>query len=414
MFVAAILVAQYAGTLDLLDTTRIAGRATQPPPTEFVTRTPGAVVIAADAATAPLAILRLRHRRLDCSLSYAPTFTASDLELGFNLQTLHAGTASVGWQEGLVRVTLSETATYGRFNSANLYQPPTAPSQPTTPQTGPGQVTMLNTAPAPTTIDVGSSNTNATIAVRASRRVTFTLSGGYIVSGGVTTFARQFLPEQFGPIATTSVTYAVSRRDSLATIASAQDTITSGVCPGQVFPTTSFCRQEAPIAQVQETFRRQVSPTTNLSLGAGAAASIQDTATERDLVILPVAVASVSTRLTAQRTFTVSALAAPNVDVRTGLVSDRVQTTASLSDRLSPAVTLAVYAGWLQSVPFPRDDPFPVTAFNGGIDVRIRVHRQVDLGLGYQAFWQDQSGYGTVVSQIGYVSVTGRVPTLHF
>ena len=45
----------------------------------------------------------------------------------------------------------------------------------------------------------------------------------------------------------------------------------------------------------------------------------------------------------------------------------------------------------IQSVPFPAQDPFPLTALNSSIEARILVDRQVDVSLGVQVYVQEQT-----------------------
>jgi hypothetical protein len=102
------------------------------------------------------------------------------------------------------------------------------------------------------------------------------------------------------------------------------------------------------------------------------------------------------------------------VDVRSGLASNRVEGTASLSEKATPTVLFSVTAGAMQSLPILVSDPYPITMLTGSVETRVGLDRQVDVGIGCQAFWQDQTGYGTIVSAIGFVTVTARAPTLHF
>jgi hypothetical protein len=426
MIASTALAAQYAGTLDLSDTTRLAARATQPPPID-PTPPPGKIVLAADFSTVANARLRLSDRRWDYTLSYSPSLTATDLERRFIPLTLQAGSATVGWHDRFLRLLVSETASYGQLSSALPYQAPAAPTQSTTPgqatapsqtttpgqPTAPGQATLLQST-APVTLDVGGSDTSASMALRSTRRITISLSGGYGVSGGLTTLTKTVIPEQYGPRVGASVAYVLSQRDSLTTLASAQETITSGPCPPPSF--TPFCVERTPIVQVQESLRDQLSATTTLTVGVGAAASVVRTLTLEELVIQPIGVAALSDRFgtLGASTFTLSAQLAPVVDLRTGLPSYNVQTTAALSDWVAPTIMLGLTAGLVQTVLYPNTNPYPLTALSGGVEARIRLDRLLDVGLGVQEFWQEQLRYAPLASTIGYVSVTGRARTLHF
>jgi hypothetical protein len=430
MIATAVLAADYAGTLDLLDTTKVAARATQPPPI-VSTPTPGKVVLAMDISTVPAARLRLRGRRWDCALGYSPTFTASDVELGFDVQTLHTASTAVGWQDRFWRVGLTESASYGRINTVYLYTqptggqpvPPTAgqpgAAMPPTPAQGAGSGTATcnganGNGGSTCAIDYGSSDTSGSLALRTGRRVTLSLSGGYSVSGGLNTTAQEILPKQYGPRVGAVVAYVASRRDGLDTAASAQETFTSGGC-ALPLPPTQFCNEQVSIVQLQETLRHQLSPTSTLSLGAGAAASRVQVPRD-ELVIQPVVGGTFSDRFghRGANVFSLSTQLAPVVDIRTGIPSERVQTAASLSEPIAPYSTVSVTAGWLQSVPVPTSDPHALTVLSGGIEARIRLDRLLELGLGALESWQNQSGYVTLASTIGYVSLTARAQTQRF
>jgi hypothetical protein len=428
MIATTALAAQYAGTLNLSDTTKLAARATQPAPLAPPPNPPGKIVLAADLSTIANARLRLSDRRWDYTLSYSPSLSATDLELSFIPLTFQAGSAAVGWHDRFLRVLVSETASYGQLSSALPYQPPTALAQSTTPgqatapgattapaqPTAPGQATLLQSA-APTTLYVGASDTSASMALRSTRRVTISLSGGYGVSGGLTTTTKAVIPEQYGPRVGAAVAYVLSRSDGLATLASAQETITSGPCPPPSF--TPFCVERTPLVQVQESLRHQLSATMTLTIGVGAAASVVRTLTLEELVIQPIAVVALSDRFgtLGASTFTLSAQLGTVVDIRTGLPSYNVQTTAALADWVAPTIMLGLTAGLVQTVPYPpNSNPNPLTALSGGAEARFRLDRQLDVGLGVQEFWQRQTGYDPLASTIGYVSVTGRARTLHF
>jgi hypothetical protein len=340
MMVTAVLAAQYAGTLDLLDSTRIDGRASDPAVAVTVGDRPEKVIVAADFTNTASARLRLRDRRWDYSLSYSPSLTAPDLELALDppptngtnpaapavLQTFGA---SIAWHDRFVAVIVSESGSMGALSTALPYQlpataqaadtpgqtttpnqgttpnQPTNPSQPTTPAQptnpgamNPGQTLNPGQSAGSTgnggqanlllrqgTILYGASNTNVAIAARLGRRTTAYVGGGYAFGGGLDANARLALPEQFGPSATASVGHTISPTDTLSVAASGQYTITSGLCaPGQApqtnagpFTTTSaFCRTIVPAAQALGGFHRQLSTTSTLSLNAGASVDVID------------------------------------------------------------------------------------------------------------------------------------------
>jgi len=508
MLATAVLVAQYAGTFEVLDTTRVQGRASQPAPTVSIgppaantgLQAQGKDVVSVDVSTIPMARLQLKDRSWDSTLSYSPSFTAGELELGLNVQVFHVGLASVGWHDRAWRLLFSEAGSYGQFN--------TAFQQPTTTQ---GQSMSLQPVAGFTTIDAASSITSGTAALRATPRATLVLAGVYTVSGGVTSLAQQVLPKQYGPGGFASLAYLLSRRDTAVTLASVHNSTTSGACPGQALqqPAT-FCEETATTSELQETFRHQLSPVANLSLSAGVAASVVEAPSfGQELVIEPTALIAFTYRFgspmtnlgstlatstpgatsasatsangdsaraaagdgegrradaTIDATGTQSGPAAPGsspgtspdasatpgpdargsgavdaaagstpglptgrmnelaltaqlspiVDPRTGLVSERVQALASLSRRVTSATTLRLTASFLQSVPVPKDDPYPITSVNASVEVRTLVDRQLEVGVGALELWQDQSVYGTLTSTVVYMTVTARAPTVKF
>ncbi len=445
MIAITVLAAQFAGTLDLSDTTRIGARANQPVPTvNLSSGGQGKDYIAADFSTAPGARLRFNDRHWDYSLSYAPTVTAGNLEFQFAPQVLQIGAATVGWHDRFLSVTVSESASYGRVSSGlfttlgggaagqavmspsgSMTTPAMGPT--TTPATGPTTMTPgMQSAPGAqsqaqpannlTDSEFGSTSTLGNVSLRTDPRTVFSLSGGYLVSGGLNTAAKLSFPNAYGPLATLSVGYALAQHDSFTLSALGQETTTSGVCPPPQPVPPALCVERAPVVQLQGTFHHPLSGSTNLNLGAGVAGYIIQTPTLEEAVIQPVGSATLSGRLSPgglSRWALIGALA-PNVDIRTGLVSDRVQTTASLSELVAHNVTFVVTTGALRSLPFPKSDPFPLTSVSGGVEAQVRADRLVEVDLGLQEVWQNQTGYGTLALTVGYVSVTARMQTLNF
>ncbi len=446
MIAIAVLAAQYAGTLDLLGTARVDARVSDPLNLVDVSNRTEQIVIAGDAFLTATGRLHVSDRRWDYTLTYSPSFTAPDLELEFDSvppgtttpTSIQAATASIAWHDRFASVIVSESASYGALSTALPYQAQgTAAGQTATAAQAmtPGQ-TMSAGQTAATgqtallsvekTVPFGSSNTSATLTLRPERRTTVTVTGGYVSSGGLDPDARKVLPEQFGPSASASLGYATSPADRLFTVASAQDTTTIGPCPPPLFgpapPGAPFCRTETPIAQIEETLRHQLSSAATLSVGAGLAVSVVQTLVtptqveDRNLAILPVAGVIYSLQLnpTGTHSLLLSSQLSPNVDLFTGLLSERLQTLAALTDQVAPRVTLALTAGVLRSLPFPTTS-YALTTVSGGAEARIYLTQQIDLLLGEQNVWQEEAGYASQpVSLVGYAGVTARAPTLHF
>jgi hypothetical protein len=188
------------------------------------------------------------------------------------------------------------------------------------------------------------------------------------------------------------------------------------------------------ILQIQEAARHQLSTTATVSAGVGAATLVQPIANKESRTVLPTGVVSYAERVRAidnldAGTLTLSETLAPVVNINTGLPSPNLQTNTSLMNPVAPTVIVSVAAGLSKSVPFFDGDHYPLTALNGGLDVRFRVTPQIDVALGVSGFWQQQRippSVGatpgttaapqttTMYSETGYVSVTARAPTLRF
>jgi hypothetical protein len=181
------------------------------------------------------------------------------------------------------------------------------------------------------------------------------------------------------------------------------------------------------------------------SLGVGVAKVLVSTdpqglANGEDLTILPIANFTFIDRLgtlenpqEGTTTAMLSMLLSPLVDVYTGTVNEILQPTATLTARLTATASLRFNAGLVQSIPVPKAG-YPLTGLSGGIDLRLRVTRLLDVNLGVQAYWQRQVTPGTIAegetnaqaaatapavaseagSEIGYLGVTAHLPTLRF
>src|ERR1700730_14152678 len=116
MIATAVLAAQYAGTLDLLDTTTVRARGTQqknaPAPGMPAQTTTSFGV---DFATTPAAGLRLADRHWEYTLRYSPVLTIPNLEQGFEPQLLHFASASVAWHDRVAGFRLAEGSSYGQL-----------------------------------------------------------------------------------------------------------------------------------------------------------------------------------------------------------------------------------------------------------------------------------------------------------
>jgi hypothetical protein len=447
MVVTAVLVAQYAGTFDVADTTRFSLRASQPPPYADAhvngKTVPGEILIAADASTSASARMSLRMRRWVCSFGVTGSLSATDLEEGLQLPPLVTvgANASQGWRERMVSLTLSESGSYGLVSAAIPYQQtpaastmmptqPGMPVQPTMPgQPGPtqgqpptqGATTLLSQQG---TLTTGAFDGSGSLSWRGWRRTAFGVQGGYSISGGMDATSRQVLPRQDTPHGGINVSTPLSRHDTLSLSLSGSDTITTGLCT-LVAPTAPGveCREEVPGAALNAAFRHGISRTGTVSVTGGVAATVAATPGLNELVIIPVGAVSLGDTI-GRSSYAFAATFAPSVDIRTGLPSNRLVLSANLVDRVVPRANLNFGAVMTQSVPFPAEDPFPITAFSGSLEVRFLADRRAVLGVGLQGSLQHQSLAGPNsaapggpewnATEIAFVSVTANTRTLHF
>jgi hypothetical protein len=445
MLVTAFVAAQLAGTLELLDTTRVDARWSYPL-TIVTSPRREEVVIAGDVSTVPLARLVLRGRHLQLTMTYSPNIIAPDFEIPDPIQVLQTLTAAAAWREREVTVTLLENASYGQLNSTYLYGGGLAsgatqglPSQTTTGTgtaepgggaTGGGTTTASTAAAIPGSIPFGSFTTMALVNARLSRRYILVVSGGYQVSGGLETAAQletaaeAYLPLQYGPLGMASLTYRLSANDSVSAIANGVEATTYGGCPppltGNAPAITAICRTESLTSVLQANVRHAFSARTTLTVGAGAAVTIEPTQVElqpgvvpEDLEILPYATVSLFHRFQGPDSLLLTTQLGPVIDSRTGLPNERAQALLRLTRAITERVTMLAAGSFTQSVPI-GSDPYPITALNASIESRTLINRQLTVLLGLAGVWQSQVGYTNVGAVIAYAGLTGRLPTMKF
>jgi hypothetical protein len=428
MLPATVVAADYAGTLDLLDRTEFRVRTTQEVDTVpgFPNNTQTAVGY--DLFTQPTIRARVLDRRWDFELSYAPSFTFADLELGFTPTILHIGDTRVGWHDRFVTVTLMQGASYGQLNGA--YIAPTS-----TQQLVPGQPPIVMAAPAPTTVDYLASRTTGSIGVRLDRRNLVTASGEYDVIGGTNAVSRLTVPEQSGPRANATYEYIASRRDQLLTTALFQSTDFLGL---QCLPSDGnaaalySCSPQSRIFQGGEAVRHRITRRASVSLGAGFAASVSRLQTEGPFqtAYYPTGEALLTVDLqrppegalgmpaqeggqaTVASTLRVSARLAPLVDIRTGNVYNAAAAEGSFVVPASARLAFHASGGFLQYL--PSGSVGAVTLVHSEAEVAYAVDPYVSLALGERGIWQQQIGFGTFVSTYGYLAVTVREPRFTF
>jgi hypothetical protein len=361
--------------------------------------------------------------------------TAPDLEndvgcrgCSETVQVFDFADAGIAWHSRRLRLALTENASGGLFNSSNLLQPlPTAPTAPgtTMPPTAPMPVQL---APAPSTITTGSTRTAATMGYQLDRLSGLGADVAYLVAGGLDDASRAYLPLQQTARADAFFDQAVSRRDHLSTRGYAQDTqFSSGPCLALVGATATTattgvvqCAPHDVLVQVAESWRHQISRAMSLTMsagvtdvrvtGAGPQTSVWcDGSSDCFFPNADVAFSSLlgfrgSTQLL------VDASLVPLVDLRTGLVSDRLQVVASLSGRLTRRVALYVDLSGSQTV--PPSDPLAASIVTGGVGADFRLTRRLTLSCTERALWEEQSGFGRFFTSLTSVNVTVTSPML--
>jgi hypothetical protein len=425
-----IVLADYAGVLDLHDRTEVRARTTQElaAPAGFPTNSQ--TNIGLDVFTQPTTRVRLFDRQWTFEAAYAPSFTFPDLELGFTPSILHLGDLHIGWADRFVSVGLTQSITYGQLNSAFFV--PTSMQQPI-----PGQPPMIAATPVPVSVDYIGSRSAGNVTVRLGRRSLLSMSGEYDVYGGTNAVSRLTVPQQYGPRANVTYSYLLSRRDQLLTTALFQSTNFLGLqcLPPDGNPAATFaCSPESRIVQGQETYRHRVARNIDFAAGMGLAASVSRLQNDQPFVttyyptgegVLTVAFARPSEEVFGRpphqpedraavvaSTLRLAARVAPLVDIRTGKVSNAVVTEGALVVPVSNLVAFQTGAGFLQYV--PTGSVGAVTLFHTEAEVDFVADSDVTFSIGERGIWQQQNGFGTFVSTYGFVAATVRAPRFTF
>jgi hypothetical protein len=494
MLTPPLLLADYAGYVDVSDRSELQFRTTRQlsspltaaiaPTTMGGATAAGTVTPALPAAaldnngldffTTPQLRVSMTNRRLEFTFSYLPSLTVTDAELvgGAQVQILNAGSVGAAWHaDRQVTVTVLEDGTYGRYNSANLTPVPgvnaatgttmtggtqapptatgTATAPPMTTMTGTGANPALQVKPVPQTITVLSTRTAANVSVQADRRTHVTMGAAYYATGGLGS-SQINLPEQYGPSADASLIYDLSRHDASLTAAraySSQFVAVPCLALTGYGSSADVCRPHDDVATITQGFRHDLERTTSLTAEAGVAfvrALNQDDQADRS-VWLPSGRVSVAHRVApmvegakaaagvvqAANEAQASVQLAPLVNSLTGGVSNFVQATGLLTQRLGPALSLRGTVGGGQAI--PAGSPSASTLAQGEVELDFIVGRQVNLAAGARAFWQRQAQLPTTTgasvvyiapgtpvafaeffSAIVYFAVTVRAPELRF
>ncbi len=427
MIATAVLVADVASTLDLSDRSEVRARSTLQTSANGApaTSAPGAPQLGVDVVTTPEARLHTSDRRWDLNVGYSAGLIAPDVEQGFTPQVLQTGSVAVSWHDRTIRWMVGQDGTYGVENSAYLL--PTTPAAPTAPGQPPATV---STAPRPGTITFGYSRSYVSVAVHLDRRTNVSAGVEYLVSGGLDATSQQQLPEQTGPRATAELDYALSRTDSLATLASGQQADFSAA-PCAAGATSGTCELSDRIAQATERLRHALSRSMTASLSAGVAlTSVRFHSSDAyGDTFFPVVEAGLTDSFGTRGRSSIDLFVrlAPFMDVHTGIVLQSLQGTATLREWLTRHVTLHAATGATQEL--PTSDPAATFIVYGdvGFDYHVDPSHEgpagaagagapgpIDLSMGERWFLQSENGLGAFVSSFGYIAVTVRERTLHF
>jgi hypothetical protein len=443
MLAPIVLLADYSGTLQVADLTEVRARTTDqsgasaPAGTTTTTAVPAAKTqgsyFSLDVFTQPQLHLHVKSRVWDYDLEYRPSMTLPDLETGTfcsvkpvttSLQptcsqpsVLHIGSAGVSWHDRRVRLSVTENASYGQFNSAYLQTPsvPTTPTTPGAPPTAPpGQL-----APAPQTITYLGTTTALAVDARLDRRTMLDLRTEYTARGGFNAASRAVLPEVYGPRTDAKVVYALGPHDEAVTAAYVTAlSFSPQPCydASSGLPTGNTCTPRDQIAQATEIIRHALARATTVTAGGGLAVArvSADRGAPYDVNVFPVAQAGITQGFGWRGLSTLSAEVgiAPLVDVLTGHTSERLYGDAALAEAFSRSLSVSLSVAAAQTV--PPSAPLAATYVRGGLDLVCKVTRSLELSLGERGAWQKEVPFGTFFSTYGYFDVTVRAPELRF
>jgi len=442
MLTLFLLGAGLAGTFTVTDQSDVRTRLTY-------SATPGSPATSAsgfDLDTTPSAQMLLHDRRWSLSFGYSPSFTLTDLQLGYNpdfFQTLFAG---VAWRDRRVTLTLTDSVSYGTFRSSYLFQPGAqTPEQTVNPTPGatpgstpggapaPGTAAGMVTPPATLqlapntlqTISYLSNRSSAAVLVTPGPRVGLAFGGSYTLAGGLGS-DQSLVPFERGAEADVSFGYAVSRRDHFLTSVSAQDELYIGApcfaADGTALPVPPevTCRPETQGITLLMGASHALDPHTTLSLSAGP----QFFRTRSDtgdpwvstLVWYPSVQSSYTHRFatTGLAALIVSVVAEATPDYRTGVVSELTEADLALLYVVNGTVSITMDAAAGQTL--PPDSPVASTIARTGAeaDFRLDHHGRLTLRTGLTGQWQTQNSFGNFFSTFGYFAVTAATPALRF
>ncbi len=412
---AVVVYADYVGTVDVSNRTEVRARHT-----EGATPDPSF-----DLVDTPTARVGLRDHQYDYTLGYTAVTVAPDIQTQVAPQLFQYGDVGAAWHDRRVRVGVTETVTYGVQNPGLLLTLPAAPAANAPAPTGPTPPPPTTAPPgaqalaAPTTLYSGSSTTALVARLTVTRRWTATSSLAYAMGGGLDTSSRAALPFVRGPRADALASYSMTRLDVLdSRVAAQRGTATAGACNPVIAGVTAAdtCSPIAESAQLSESWRRQVTRSTQAWIGGGASA-LRIRLRPGDAYVgrvYPVGLAGFLHEHEVNGIRTVvrfDAQLAPLFDTRTGILDERATGTLSLTLPYRRFTFLAALAGTHSiASPFVR----PIRVVQGTVEADYHVSRLLTVGAGGRYAWQDSLGGTAFVSGMAFAQATFHAPQIKF
>lgn len=362
--------------------------------TDVRTRTPlpGDVgtFLTGDLELSPRAEVALGIDTSILSAQYAPSLLWREPQTGGRFLPLHRGRLAFSSRWPRATFLLSQNASYGIADIGALRTPDDAQ---------PGTVVPVQTLGS---VPYVSSATSIGLETRPTDRFTLGFSAGYSVSG-----SREFsqaMPLQYGPSASARARLGITRTDGLSTLA-------------QVNQAHFVTGADQMIAQLTETWDRQVSRTILFSVGAGAALTREVVVDSQRgipgtfLEVLPV----ITTSLSWQEVLSghplrldTSLRLSPFPDRFTGFIYERLEGRVAGEWRPARDWMVTAATGAAFAVPIGGTEQLGDRLVFGESTVAWSVKTWLLLQGSARVLWSEQPRFGQpgLVQAVGTVSVT--------
>jgi hypothetical protein len=434
MLPSVVLLADYAGTLEVSNRTEFRVRLTEVPSgTAFVIATPGSSTPAAaatvpnpglDLVDIPELHLDLKQHSAEYKLDYSAFTIEPDMELGATVpQVLQSAALGAAWHDERLRLGAIEYGQFGVQNSAYL-----ALASTTTTMPPPAQQSVQPLA-NPETVDYGASRSDLNLRYQFSRRSFTEILLEYGIQGGLGAASQTILPVVQGPRAEALIGYKASRVDTVEThLIGATSSSTPIDCSPYLInplPNNELCQPNAYSAQLTEMWRRQLTRHSEVWIGAGPGLVLARLSPDYNYThaVYPIVVAGFQYARTLESIKPVLRFdfqVAPLIDVRTGIIDDRAQGTLTLTVPIRYLKLTGSLSGSRSVDPLFAE---PVTSILGNFEADYRLESYVSLGGGIRYAWQEQTLYdqttqtkstGVYSTGMLFVQATFRAPTLRF